>query len=410
VTVVANDGALSSTIRTSTINVAAVNDAPVVTPGGGTSNYVIGGAPVLVDAALAVTDLDTATLAGGTVSLSAGWLAAEDVLGFTNAPATMGNIAGSYNAATGVLSLSSAGATATLAQWQAALNSVTYANANTAASAGARTLGFQLSDGAASSTVAARNLALSAAPPASTPDPSPPIIVILPILPGGVIPPLAGGPPAPSVAPPPATPQQTQPAPVGAAAPAAAASSAEGPEIQLLAAGEERVTIQVAGGSRLGAGAVENPGIRVVALSVAAGVPGPVAEGDLLAGVVGQIDVRVSDVLQVDEAGSSVRAESFGGDLARLRDSLHAQDDLQTRTVVTLAAGSLSMTLVYLLWLVRGGALAASMLSAMPAWRLLDPLPILARVDEDGEDADDTAEDDHAIASFYGEAGGTGLS
>jgi hypothetical protein len=45
---------------------------------------------------------------------------------------------------------------------------------------------------------------------------------------------------------------------------------------------------------------------------------------------------------------------------------------------------------VYVLWLVRGGVLLGSYLSALPAWRLLDPLPVLARTGDD-EDEDDEA-------------------
>ena len=56
--------------------------------------------------------------------------ASEDVLSFTNVPATMGNIAGAYNAGTGVMTLTSAGSTATLAQWQAALRAVQYSNSS----------------------------------------------------------------------------------------------------------------------------------------------------------------------------------------------------------------------------------------------------------------------------------------
>jgi hypothetical protein len=57
------------------------------------------------------------------------------------------------------------------------------------------------------------------------------------------------------------------------------------------------------------------------------------------------------------------------------------------------------MTLAYLLWLIRGGALVASALSALPAWRILDPLPVLSRVTDDDEDEADE-DDDQAIASF----------
>ena len=53
-----------------------------------------------------------------------GFARGQDVLRFTNVPATMGNIAGATTAATGVMTLSSAGNTATTAQWQAALRAV----------------------------------------------------------------------------------------------------------------------------------------------------------------------------------------------------------------------------------------------------------------------------------------------
>ena len=56
--------------------------------------------------------MDNATLASATVSITGNFVSGEDVLGFVNG-AGMGNIAGAYNAATGVMTLTSAGATAT---------------------------------------------------------------------------------------------------------------------------------------------------------------------------------------------------------------------------------------------------------------------------------------------------------
>ena len=41
----------------------------------------------------------------------------------------------------------------------------------------------------------------------------------------------------------------------------------------------------------------------------------------------------------------------------------------------------------YVVWLARGGVLLASLLSSMPAWRIVDPLPILSRAMDD-EDVD----------------------
>ena len=74
-----------------------------------------------------VTDPSSTTLASATVSITSGFQSAEDFLFFLNANATtFGNISSSYNASTGVLTLTSSGATATLAQWQAALRVVGY--------------------------------------------------------------------------------------------------------------------------------------------------------------------------------------------------------------------------------------------------------------------------------------------
>ena len=76
-------------------------------------NYTPQGAAVAVDAGLVVSDAESATLAGATVAISAGFLAG-DTLNFTN----QNGIAGSYNASTGVLTLTGS---ASLANYQAAL-------------------------------------------------------------------------------------------------------------------------------------------------------------------------------------------------------------------------------------------------------------------------------------------------
>ncbi len=52
----------------------------------------------------------------------------------------------------------------------------------------------------------------------------------------------------------------------------------------------------------------------------------------------------------------------------------------------------------YVLWLIRGGALLGSVLSSLPAWKLIDPLPVLASVgavwrEEDEDDEDESLEE-----------------
>ena len=111
---------------------------------------------------MTVTDLDNGTLASATVSITGGFASGEDALSFTNVPATMGNIAGSYNAGTGVMTLTSAGGTATLAQWQAALRAVQYSNSSDNPSTTSRTVTFAASDGSLGSNTVASTINIAA--------------------------------------------------------------------------------------------------------------------------------------------------------------------------------------------------------------------------------------------------------
>ena len=86
--------------------------------------FVEDGPPVAIDSGLVVRDVDSADLVGATVSITGGFVAAEDVLEFT----PRAGIASTYDSVTGVLTLTG---TATVADYQAALRSVTYANTNT---------------------------------------------------------------------------------------------------------------------------------------------------------------------------------------------------------------------------------------------------------------------------------------
>ena len=88
---------------------------------GHTLAYTENQAATAIDTALTVTDVDSTNLTGATVRSPAISSPAEDVLGFTN----QNGITGSYNAATGVLTLTGI---ASVANYQTALRSVTYFN------------------------------------------------------------------------------------------------------------------------------------------------------------------------------------------------------------------------------------------------------------------------------------------
>ncbi|GAA4503224.1 hypothetical protein GCM10023172_27720 [Hymenobacter ginsengisoli] len=108
--------------------------------------FAEGGSPVALTNSLTVSDPDNTGLASGKVSISANYNSSEDRLSFV-ADATTGNITASFDTGTGVLTLTSAGATATLAQWQNAFRKVYYQDIDAInATAGTRTVSFSVTD------------------------------------------------------------------------------------------------------------------------------------------------------------------------------------------------------------------------------------------------------------------------
>ncbi|TKC91199.1 DUF4347 domain-containing protein [Trinickia terrae] len=150
----------ASNTGTRTVTVADTYQTPVVTTSAGATAFTAGdnvtSTPVAVDPGLTVTDLSTGTLGTATVSIAGGFHGSEDSLIFANDGASMGNITGSYNAGTGVLSLSSPGLSATLAQWRAALDSILYTDSAITPAGTARTISFTVNDGVENSVLATK--------------------------------------------------------------------------------------------------------------------------------------------------------------------------------------------------------------------------------------------------------------
>jgi Ca2+-binding RTX toxin-like protein len=120
--------------------VTAVNDAPTATSGE-TAVYTEGQAAVAISPNFTVSDIDNLNLSGATITISD--FVAGDVLNFTN----QNGISGSYNAGTGVLTLSGS---VSQAAYQLAIRSITYqgaADANLGGTDTARTVSYVLTDG-----------------------------------------------------------------------------------------------------------------------------------------------------------------------------------------------------------------------------------------------------------------------
>ncbi|RZI84403.1 MAG: DUF4347 domain-containing protein, partial [Rubrivivax sp.] len=121
-TVTASDGAVGGAVSaTRNMTVTAVNDAPAFTFTAGSMAFTENGVAAVIDAGMTVTDPDTTNLTGATVQITGNFVTGEDVLSYT----TVSGITGSWNAATGILTLSG---TTTAANYQAALRTVKYQN------------------------------------------------------------------------------------------------------------------------------------------------------------------------------------------------------------------------------------------------------------------------------------------
>ena len=146
ITWVVNDGTVDSNSVTTTVNVTAVNDAPVVTTSGGTTAFTENSPAVTVDAALTVTDVDDTELTSATVTITNVLDSGMETLA---APTLFGSATANYVAPT--LTISGA---ATVAEYQAMLRAVTYNNSSEHPDTTNRTISFQVSDGTDPSNVA----------------------------------------------------------------------------------------------------------------------------------------------------------------------------------------------------------------------------------------------------------------
>jgi uncharacterized repeat protein (TIGR01451 family) len=117
----ANGGVDSSASQMFTITVNALNDAPVVTIGGGLLSYAEEAPAAIIDPVITVTDADSTTITGATVQITGNYQNGQDSLMFVNTPA----ITGSFTSLNGRLTLTG---TDTVANYQAALRTVRYQN------------------------------------------------------------------------------------------------------------------------------------------------------------------------------------------------------------------------------------------------------------------------------------------
>lgn len=144
----------SNSTMTLGTSITAANDAPAVNADT-TAAFTEGAGAVAVTPAFTVTDIDNANLTGATISVSD--FVAGDLLGFTD----QNGITGVYNSGTGVLTLSG---TATVANYQAAIRSITYdhaGDANVGGTDNSRTINITVTDGVTPSSQTATVISIT---------------------------------------------------------------------------------------------------------------------------------------------------------------------------------------------------------------------------------------------------------
>jgi hypothetical protein len=120
-------------------------------------SYQSGTPAVAVTSTLTLSDAADSTMSAATVAITSGFDSGADTLSFTS----QNGITGSYDASTGVLTLSGA---ASIADYQAALRSVEFSTDDTSASPAARTVSFTVTDSdAVTSNTESRTIEVSAA-------------------------------------------------------------------------------------------------------------------------------------------------------------------------------------------------------------------------------------------------------
>ncbi|QDV70163.1 Bifunctional hemolysin/adenylate cyclase precursor [Rosistilla carotiformis] len=147
-------GALDTTGST-LVTITAVDDAPVIAAIESIAiDYIENDGAVAISPSLTISDVDDTHIVSAVVAIGAGYANGQDELSFVN----QNGISGNWNASTGTLVLSG---TATLAQYQTTLRSVTYANSSEVPDTTTRTISFTIHDGQSNSNVVARDITIT---------------------------------------------------------------------------------------------------------------------------------------------------------------------------------------------------------------------------------------------------------
>jgi hypothetical protein len=111
--------------------------------------------------------------------------------------------------------------------------------------------------------------------------------------------------------------------------------------------------------------------------------------------------IKLADTAALNTFKASLNNAGWVDALNEMRDQVDGQIKVEQMLVASSVAVGGSLSVGYVVWLLRGGLLLSSLLSSLPAWQSIDPMPVLAR----GGDADEEADDDlDPLEKLFGKA------
>jgi hypothetical protein len=376
--------------------VTAVNDAPVVQLSSSSFTVAQLGVGQAFANGVSITDVDSAIMGWASVSLGAGYQINQDSLYVETASvdaSTRGLISAQWNSSTGELTLTG---NASKSQYAAMLSALRFATTST--SIGTREVIINVSDGqrTSSATSATANIRLSVT--VSTPD--------SPQTPGGKI---DGTNPITGAATEPA-PDRTSPAigllPGGALPDEASAAQEEAEQDRrrrsaAISFNNERLRQQTVPTnqryvSRLGPETADGNAFTVQGL-ILSGADNLLSTPDA--------NERAANTLQLGRQSGRIARLSeqeevrIAEELAKQSRAMQ-QDEFDITAAQATTAGAAAFATL-LLWTVRAGGIVAAIATSAPAWRNLDPMPLLL---EDKSDADREmwSDDDNSTQALAG--------
>jgi hypothetical protein len=170
-------------------------------------------------------------------------------------------------------------------------------------------------------------------------------------------------------------------------------------------AAELRIALTDTGAGRVHSAQLSSQGDAAQQFSLqggAAGAMGPGAEAPTIGlSLTAGPGFDRFDPTSVEAVTSTLRNTEWVGELDHMREQIDGKIEVEGDLVVSSVAVTGSLSVGYVIWLLRGGLLLSSLLSSMPAWHAVDPMPVLAR---GGESDDEDGFEEDPLEKLFGKA------